>query len=307
MNEAQLQHDLAMLEELWRKRPSAYTRCTADYCQTQRRFLPLATLHPLQRFDIFLEWAEVRGLRWATKNTYWTAVLSMLTALGMEVTHHDKKNCNYLATMAQQEIPGKAPPLTVNIALQMWCEFTDVVSLIILVAFVLGQRVSDLVLVRWDRVVVEHDRGHCRIRITFVEGKVIRFVGPYSLYLDGNIGVGKLLRQYLIVARPTSWVGVPLLFPGNPLQFVGVRLARFGLESRSIRRGGLQHMAKQGMPTSMLLQYSKHTSTRMLFRYLDYHSESEAQSIITGTAHAFYTIPEAVVQKGDAARTDSNR
>lgn len=267
------------IESQFNSRPSAYTRTTRDYQNTQRKFLPLALLPPVKRFDAFLIWAS--GLRWSTTSAYWTAALAAMGALQQQPQPYDRKNTGWLAMRCQQELPQGAPPLQRPDAERIWHDHPDCVSLLVLMAFVLGQRISDVALLRRSRVSLVGNT----IALTLVEGKVIRFVGPYTLYLDTEKGVGQLLLAYI---RTPQTILEDRLFPEGTLKFASVRLAEYGLENRSCRRGGLQLMAKSGLPLETILLFSKHTTPKMLYRYLDHKVRSEEVAILDATAQTFY-------------------
>jgi hypothetical protein len=290
--------EIRKAEERFSQRASAYRRTTRDYQQLQQRFVPLAAAHELKRFDIFMAYGDTQkgrhaeGWRWSTRASYWTAVLTMLESIGVIPQPHDRKNAAWLSVKLQQELPCTAPPLTVEIANAMWRQYPDEVTLGILVTFVLGQRLSDVALIRMSRLNICEKTG--AITMTLVEGKVIRFVGPYSLYLDGWQGVGKVLRSYLLHKQWTkphqphcAYLLSDLMLPTTFLTCASARLADFGLESRSVRRGGLQLMAQAGVPVEKLLLFSKHTSKKMLFRYLGYQAEHEKNEIIAITNQVF--------------------
>lgn len=289
-SQQQIHEAYEAIKEKWNTRPSAWLRVTADYIATQRRFLPLVLLHHSKRFDVFIRWAKARELRWSTISAYWTAILTLLNALDIRPEKHETKNASWLALQCQQEVPTAAIPMTRHDAQDMWRRFPDAVSLGILVAFVLGQRISDALLLRRERirVVFCQDRGTpAKVELTFVEGKTIRYTGPYTLYLDAQVGVGNLLARYL--AQTRAHLAGHLLFPQETAQLASIRLAQFGLENRSVRRGGLQEMAHAGISIANLLRFSKHTSEKMLYRYLGYRSEFDATQVISDTHQTFYT------------------
>ena len=43
-----------------------------------------------------------------------------------------------------------------------------------------------------------------------------------------------------------------------------------GMDVRALRRGGLQAMAIAGTPLSVIIQFSKHATEKMLMRYLQH-------------------------------------
>jgi integrase len=67
------------------------------------------------------------------------------------------------------------------------------------------------------------------------------------------------------------------LFPSperlGPQVKVALRRVSPTLEQRSLRRGALLHMAKTGVPATVLMEYSGHTTERMLRRYLSWGAD----------------------------------
>ena len=176
--------------------------------------------------------------------------------------------------------------------LHLWQEFPDHITLGIMITFVLGQRLSDMALIRTQRISrVSHDT----IGITIIEGKVIPSTGPYSLYLNCHFGVGLLLLQFLQSKKATVMDDFLFQDPSSFKNQAHLRLANIGLENRSVRRGGLQHMAAAGIPPQELLQFSRHTSIQMLMRYLGYLSLADSTQMTNLTCRAFPALLQRVI------------
>ena len=123
-------------------------------------------------------------------------------------------------------------------------------------------------------------------------GKMISqgHVPPYYLYLPrfDQCTTGLLLAQADAQAR-----GWPFLLSGsNTPQDIALVESQIRsmlheidpeLELRSIRRGGLQHMAsREGVTLDQVLLHSKHKNVNMLRRYLDhgFHSRAEEEVML---------------------------
>lgn len=246
------------LDRRWQSRPSAYKRTTADYQQVQFRFLPLAGFHTLLRFDIFMCMVEMGQWKWSTAETYWGAVLATLSACQIPIEAHDRKNMVWLKAKAQAEVPHTAPPLTV---IHIMSLPGDEVSLLIIVSWLLGQRISDFSLVRTQRTVPLWQNRV--MAFTLVEGKVISRIGPYTLFLDLGNTVGHAMFSHWRRRQHKNH-----LWSSTALAAASVRLHEMNLENRSVRRGGLQRMAQLGWPVEIILMHSKHRDRPMLMRYL---------------------------------------
>jgi hypothetical protein len=89
------------VQERFVARSSAYRRTTNDYQRLQERFVGLAAVPSLRRFDVFMAFAEMRGIRWSTKGSYWTAVQTMLEA----VTSPSSEQTGHTRTRVQARSP----------------------------------------------------------------------------------------------------------------------------------------------------------------------------------------------------------
>lgn len=276
-------HILADLEQRWSCRNIAFKHTSVDYQKTQHRLLWLLAVPPEERFETFLRWSE--GLKFSTRAAYWTALMAALLAVGGSPTTADLKNRAWLDMKTAQEVPQTARPLSPAEAWTLWRENPDHVSLGILVCFVLGQRLSDISLLRLERITYH---GNI-LAVTLIEGKVIRSIGPYSLYLDSRQPVGMLLRDF-VTRRASAYLKDAYLFysPQSFLATASLRLRAIGCENRSVRRGGLQTMANAGIPVEGLLSFSKHQSVPMLMRYLGYRSLDDANCMLRMTERAFF-------------------
>ena len=276
----------------WSFRASAYRRSGSEFQSVQLRFLPFAQLHPLLRFDVFNTISEQKAWRWSTRETYWGTIISMLRVCQIPICDHDGKNLAYLKAKAQTELPSTAPPM---LEIHIFMLRVDKISLLIIITFFLGQRISDMAIAQLPHIRV---MGHF-IAITLVEGKVIPRIGPYTLFISSSTFYGQAML-HLMQQR----AGEKFLWEPGTLAEATVRLHEMGLENRSVRRGGLQQMAMLRWPPHVILRFSKHVDEPMLMKYLG-HGQVVLHDALTMIAvqNTMWT-PGRNGASSDTARTD---
>lgn len=257
-----------------------------SYQATQRRMLVFLPLHHLERFRIFIATADEKKWSWSTRECYWTAMIAAASLLQVPVTTVERKHLKFLKAQRILHGPNSPPPLMANLVAIIARQPLDLVSLAIVSGFCLGQRISDISKWHADKVTT----GSCGVCITMVEGKVIPQVGPYTIFVGSN-NVGLSIRR---LAENTKMLKQTYMFPTNLSHLVCMRLKAFdeSLESRSVRRGGLQHMAENGVPLQDILLLSRHRSVEMLYNYLRAGAcaVAEARLQLAATSHAFRDI-----------------
>lgn len=103
------------------------------------------------------------------------------------------------------------------------------------------------------------DKHMSKIRITFRSGKTIAATGVYTI-------------TALLPNESSSWIlQQPLKIFRNNIDFYynRIRSTISPLKVRSIRRGALQHLARQKIPPEKLLLISRHKTMESLYKYLD--------------------------------------
>ncbi|CUG90980.1 unnamed protein product [Bodo saltans] len=193
------------LEEAWSTRPAAYRRVSKDYQTAQKRLLFFLAVEENSRFPYFLDWCNEKKLRKSTIANYWQVVLAAASAINLQVPAHHARDLAWAQTQAAAELPMAAQAMSWKNVVEMWNCHRDEAALVILVTFILGQRVSDMLLLIRERVTV------CRntITLTMVQGKVIRFIGPYSLYLSASSECRNDTTRVHHVSRSSSRQHVP--------------------------------------------------------------------------------------------------
>lgn len=252
---------------------------TLNYQRTQMRLAFLFDHPEKDRWAVFLEVAKTRGISAATTAAYWVAHLTAKAAMGESPTSEDKKGAKHLMAQAERAQPAHPQPMTIEQANRIsQCAESDTtgVSLAILFGFVAGQRISDVLQLHEADVTIDC----AAVVVTVRRGKVVPTIGPYTLALGIKTPVGNHLLQRKKIRRNKY-----LFSDGNTDDERGqlalevrLRLAELdpGLEARSVRRGGLQAMAAQGVPLQQIIKMSKHSTIPMLMRYLDWGAKSSA-------------------------------
>lgn len=271
--------DMKAMDAAFEARVLVNRTTTQEWQQIQRRMLVFLPVHPLLRFAVFRQVAISKEWKFSTQETYWGATLSAMRNLNIVPQEHERRSARWLQAQAMMDIPAAAPPLLPEQAATLASKYPDdEVTLIILLSFVLGQRLPDMALLRKSRI-----QWREVVAITLVEGKVIPRIGPFTVFL---------LRETRYCVAQRLWnhwnqTCEDRLFSETVVHQAALRLKNLalGLEVRSPRRGGLQAMALAGVPTEVILKFSRHASEPMLRKYLDHgncmlhdsHQMKEAQ------------------------------
>ncbi len=268
-------------------------KASPGYLATQRRMLFLwdvgEELRP-RRFDYE---CFVRRLAPTTAETYWTAWITLSKAMGAGPALQSTKLFTTLLGKRAHVFPVRFPkPMTKAQVLQLQEVFSNkarFLTAVITACWRLGQRIGDFVQIATKNI-RSSNLGNVAIYMT--SGKMISqgHVPPYYLYLPrfDQCTTGLLLAQADAQAR-----GWPFLLSGsNTPQDIALVESQIRsmlheidpeLELRSIRRGGLQHMAsREGVTLDQALLHSKHKNVNMLRRYLDhgFHSRAEEEVML---------------------------
>ena len=246
------------------------------YMQTQERLLFLFDHVPEKRFAVFELECYKRALAPTTAHTYWTAFAGIDKMLSdvLGATPAVRRCSQVLEDRALQYPVAFPQPLTGHLRQRL--RDTVVagnagVHVLIEACWILGQRFGDFIQLAVNDFLVKDDK----ILITFRRGKTVSYTKPYTLTLSRAHPIVEALLQIRTNAQTMGWLF--LVTPKNEpelrqrlLRKASAHLSTVDdrLEVRSIRRGGLQHMASLGMTTDEIRDFSKHTSNEMLMRYL---------------------------------------
>jgi len=155
-------------------------------------------------------------------------------------------------------------------------------------AFVFGQRISDVLQIRVENVSRVRLRAGKFTVIKLVRGKTIRHTGPYTLHLPYRTHLAHSVRKLCRAGGDQLFVpngsgGSKSVGHQRMLKDIRLKLLAIDerLDLRSIRRGGLQHMAQGGMPHAEIREhFSKHTTARRLMEYLEWGTFSKTQAAL---------------------------
>ena len=189
-----------------------------------------------------------------------------------------KNGLKYLCVKAREEIPRAVIALTPDQAVKAVEKSPDdEIRCCIAVAWLTASRVGDLLQLRAEDVTWETETR--TLTLTFRRGKTIARRGAYSVHTS----VAEIWTP-LFDAKFSGLRGI--VFHTKVAKVTaGLRTVDKSLESRSLRRGSLQHMAAQGVPDDVLIQFSGHTNLPMLHRYLGWGAIG-AKKKVTMTAAA---------------------
>ena len=203
----------------------------------------------------------------------------------------DKLFSKYLEQQSRAERTYHPAAMTTRDFWSLWEDVTlsqSVEALLILLAFALGQRLGDLAQVATEDIEWTQLGDLETLCITIRRGKVIPHIGPYTLHLPAESQLTQQLWEHTHIRLQSR---KPFLFTHSNNESEKQKLERHArnilvslnqdLEIRSVRRGGLEHMAKSGMPLGEIREhFSKHRSTEMLLGYLKWGSVSAHQAQI---------------------------
>ena len=244
----------------WQDRALAFRMCTTKKHQSQQERM-LSLFGPLSEEERHTAITNNTNWKSSTKDSYWATYISAAKIAQVPVTVGDLAMMRHLHQNAQlQEDVTQIVPMTVQQFLSIMTSSTSIETKVaIAIGFTLGQRISDVLNLRAADVLFM-DNAIC---IIFRIGKVTKHIGPYSLFL----ALDTLLATYLSRLKKKC-LNQPLLFSTETHCAVKNAVHAMNLDMRSIRKGGLWRMAAEGRTVPEILDYSKHRTQHMLYRYL---------------------------------------
>jgi hypothetical protein len=265
------------MQKAWDTRSAVFKEFSVGHLRLQERFLFLLEVGAEKRILWFKRLAEER--RWApgTKATYWANVCGMMSVLGGKASPAELKYQKQVEAAAAAATPSNRPSLSVEGMQKLWSVGHEL-CLPMAVAWTLGQRVSDVLLLRPVDVSVKGTY----VVLTFRRGKVIAHIGPYVLFLSHNSVLGKAIWT---LSESKSTNREQLLWEDDK-EVIRLLLAEVGMgDRRCLRRGGLQRMAEMGLSVEELLSFSKHREVKCLMKYLEHGASvmrlADLQSLAT--------------------------
>jgi integrase len=168
------------------------------------------------------------------------------------------------AALARTEIPAQPAPAT-KAQLVEACrqEESLPVKAAMVMAWAVAGRVGDILRLRTQ----DAQLAGVTLTVTYRQHKTLVARGPYSVATELSATEAEIVGRWRTARQEQGF-----LFPApeklGPMVRSALRRVDPHLEQRSLRRGRLLSMAEAGVPETVLLEYSGHTSTRMLRRYL---------------------------------------
>ena len=269
--------------EAWNARHGVFSLTSANWRGTQARMLFLADYPANDQFAAFEAQCLHRNLAPTTALTYWIAFQNLRRILDPSIltTAADTKIMRIMKSRATRFPVAFPTPLTALHMKKLLQSNTmaDPIVVLIVAAWLLGQRISDAIQWSADDITL---RENGSVIIVVRRFKTWAHNPPYTLV----IAKGSIANAVMNVARKAKKAGRVFLWTGENLkaeqdvvkQKVALSLLSVeeSLELRSIRRGGLQHAASQGHTLDQILLLSQHKDIDMLRRYLNWGTASAA-------------------------------
>lgn len=274
--------------KLWEQRHPAYKSYSSHYMTAQRRLAFLIDIPAEKRFEAFEELCFKRMLAPTTAETYWTTWLGLQRALALPPSSADKRITQTMKARSVAypvQFPQAATMNEIELVVQTFRHSLPSYAAIVMMTFVLGQRISDMIQLAAADLVVEEKF----LRITVRRGKTMQVSQPYTLWLRRNSYPTESLIELKKEADRSRRL---FLFSetnsdserSQTLQIIKEMLlcVNENLELRSIRRGGLQRMAHNGEKLETIILFSRHADVKMLLRYLNWgqHANDQQASMI---------------------------
>ncbi|MCP4898288.1 MAG: phage integrase family protein [bacterium] len=262
---------------LFKNRHAAHTTYSGGYMRTQERFLFLLDEPPDKRFERFEKECYLRALAPTTAHAYWVSFVSVDKIVsGQSTTPAEKRVSKILENRANRYPVAFPRPLEHEVRRRFTERYRQdfpVIAALVEACWVLGQRYGDFLQLAANDFTIEGSE----VKITMRRGKTVSYTKPYTLTMDKTLDVTRNLLAVRQKAIDKGWLFLISKHPcdetaKNVSHQTSNLLAALDerLEIRSIRRGGLQHMASQKVPIHTIRLLSQHKSDEMLLRYLDW-------------------------------------
>jgi len=215
----------------------------------------------------FLEWAK--GLAPTSRESYFTILRSINQIIyGVDIPAA-AKIVRAMRKESAQWLPKRLACVWSEV--MEWTKLLDESGAVaILVTFTLGQRISDILQLQREDVEVREDM----ILITLRRGKMIPVIGAFTIGMPRNCTAAVKLEKILEERKTWLFLEKEMQMEKSDLQKMVAKkrneIAKtINRDVRCLRRGGLQRMARAGVPTETLLYFSRHGNEAMLRRYLN--------------------------------------
>jgi integrase len=258
----------------WHSRHEAYKMVCQSWQDTQERMIPFLTLAEEDLLPTFEKARVDYSWSYATAALYFSATMCAAKATGTDLGGSAVATQKMYSILAGEDEPKRpTEPLTEEIVQQVAAHLSPDAQLLLQIAFHLGQRVGDCAQLQSKNLkVLEPTKTTPRLAaFNFRQGKTTRVKSQFTMHLPLNDTEFKWLtegwkrlneRQFCFGANLNACV-VVMTEIRKELKRINPQLSLL-----SIRRGGLQAMALEGMSKSTLLHHSRHSRESTLDRYL---------------------------------------
>jgi hypothetical protein len=199
-------------------------------------------------------------------------------------------------TPASREIVGMTKDDIVRI---LELEPNPTVRSFIIITWVTAGRLGDVAQlcardVRFPPPTASQSPASLPISVTFRKGKTVPRRGPYTVDSQVTLAWADEVKAFLAGTQPSD-----PLFTSETASAGGVvakgtaafRRANPVFESRGLRRGALQTLARSGIPLDLLMLNSGHKQVSTLYRYLNWGQVSSGTAA-AAAGHATALLPE---------------
>jgi integrase len=248
--------------------------------------------------ELVNRWRSQRGWRWSTTTTKMATIQGAMANLGAYGSMAGGQSRILLGSspawkMAMKACARKAreergcQPKAVSASqIRSVCTNTALpmeTRAAIALSWLTAGRCGDVLKLRFDDVTL----NGATLMVCWKRGKTVGRRGPYTVSTTCPAALLPCLASF---AQRIPGDMRPA-FPNTTGKALKLALRSTGdraLEQRSVRRGALQQLAAQGLPTSTLLLFSGHTTARMLMRYLGHgrHATRDQTDMIHAAAMA---------------------
>jgi integrase len=169
-------------------------------------------------------------------------------------------------------------------------------QVLIILMWACAARPGDISQLEKQQLVVHEAQtgSHTKVSILFTRGKVLKVLDPYTIHTAVPETWAAILRVYQSQSMHKFLLHLPLKRDRDDLFRRGRELLRLSSPSydlRAIRRGAAQTLARDGVPMSTILLFTRHTSLTTLRRYLGFgQAKSEEASAASRAASALWPI-----------------
>lgn len=213
---------------------------------------------------IIMQWISRRNWAPTTKLSHF-ATLTKTLSLNKISIQGDIQGCiRQLKISALASDIQRVPPLTttmLNTTLQKLNNNTQMeIRVLIELSWTFAARLTSITALTRNVINIQpHDTIMSKIRVTFRTGKTITATGVYTITaLLPNSSANWIMQQ-------------PMKIFNKHIEhyYKKIRAAISPFKVRSIRRGALQHLARQRISPEKLLLISRHKTMESLYKYLD--------------------------------------